>query len=57
MVYELMIKTERLEAENKTLKDENYGLRIKRLDLQKVLENPAKEPGNNLVTTLLRKLI
>ena len=41
---QLMVKTERLETENKTLKDENYGLRTKILDLQKILENTRNKP-------------
>ena len=39
---QLMVKTERLETENKTLKD--YGLRTKILDLQKMLENTGNKP-------------
>ena len=41
---QLMVKTERLETENKTLKDVNYGLRTKILDLQKMLENTGNKP-------------
>ena len=40
---QLMVKTERLELGNKTLKDENYGLRTKILDLKKILENPGNK--------------
>ena len=41
---QLMVKKERLETENKALKDENYALRTKILDLQKMLENPGNIP-------------
>ena len=40
---QLMVKTDRLETENKTLKDENYGLKTKILDLQKMLENTGNK--------------
>ncbi len=40
---QLMVKTERLEVENKTLKDENYGLRTKILDLQQMLVKPGSK--------------
>ena len=40
---QLMVRTERLEVENKTLKDENYGLRTKIFDLQQMLVKPGSK--------------
>ena len=42
---ELMVKAEKLEKENKSLKDENCGLKIKILDLEKVIEKNGNKPG------------
>ena len=42
---ELMIKAEKLEKENRTLKDENCGLKIKIFELEKVIEKSGNKPG------------
>ena len=49
---ELMIKAEKLEKENRTLKDEHCGLKMKTLELEKVIENVE----TNLVLKHLCKL-
>ena len=49
MVYEdLVAKEIKLEKENQSLKDENYCLKLKILELNKIIENHQKKPNFNV---------